>query len=655
MGSLSIREPPGLATLPTDVFYILISYLDTARSVTRLAATCRGLYELISECGWRIFVISRFPTFRVLNVDSPDEWKNRARSLICQARDWDRRAFAVDALVPPGKRRRGFDRHHATQSIPGNVIVDAHHWRTGAVAQDLVFWGAGEDIFALIRHTRTEAEADEWLGKKGASVGYRSGKDDVTCVSILKDSRYNCSQGDNPQVLVGRANGHLRLLSMDPQSFGRTLLHFRPTKTPANDIILQKQIQSFDVNYSQGLLAAATKENIIAYPLTPHQQTTFDGPGDENVSHMGEAPYIASSQAISLKDSVDPSCDFEFIRSVKFTDPETLAIALNKSYNPLQHLRFTPTGIVRVAAAKMSTADYDAGSAKPRTVRALLPLDTSSVVGRGGSALLSSWDDGTIRLQDLRTPSPYDRLYQDNFDISTPINALLSRGLERFVAGSAYAPVLKVFDYRWHKGYYHTDSLPCGNDRPYPTPRPPTIISEPPFPENRAPCDHIGGRPCRWHALSRLDYYRPNFNMWLLPPAGDSSPVYSVASPADDSPTLFVGLSGTLMEITAKSSPWPVFRNNVWPARDLSYLRQAGSTSFIETGDGAYLSDVAQSRRVPPMHRQVFRDLSNDSPVRAAWRRRSRLDEWVQDNPGEEDYDELHQRMSRELVVQPLA
>ncbi|KAL7622515.1 hypothetical protein AAE478_008022 [Parahypoxylon ruwenzoriense] len=658
MQSLSIQEVSCLATLPTDVFYIVLSYLDTARSVAHLAATCRGFYHLISESGWRIFVTSRFATFKLSQVDSADEWRERARSLTAQSRDWDKRAFAVDALRPPGKyRRRGFDRFNPSQSIPGNVIVDAHHRRNGGDAQDLVFWGAGEDMFALIRHTHgPKAPTDEWLGSKGASVGYRSGKDDITCVSILKDTTYNhYSQGDDPQVLVGRANGHLRLLSMDPQQFGRTLAHFRPTKTPTNEVILQKQIQSLDINYTQGVLAAATKENIIAYPLHPDQQTRFDGPGDENVSQPGEAPYIASTDAISLKDGIEPSWDFEFIRSLKFMNHGTLAMALNKSYNPLQYLTFTPTGLVKDTTAKMNGSDHVTSDSRLRTVRALLPIDMSSVASGGGSTLLSSWDDGTIQLQDLRTPSPCDRIYQDNFDISTPANALLSRGLERFVAGSAYAPVLKVFDYRWSKGYYHTESLACGNDRPYPAPRPPTIIAEPSFPENRASCDYVAGRPCRWHALSRHDYYRPNFNMWLLPPAGDSSPVYSVASPADDSPTLLVGLSGSLMEITAKSSPWPVFRPNIWPTKDVSYLRQAGSTSFIETGDGSPLPDITQSQRVPPMHRQLFRDISSDSPARAAWRKRHRLDEWVQDNPGEEDHDELHEMMSRELVVQPLA
>ena len=149
--------------------------------------------------------------------------------------------------------------------------------------------------------------------------------------------------------------------------------------------------------------------------------------------------------------------------------------------------------------------------------------------------MLSSWDDGTIRLQDLRTPSPVDRVYQDNFEVATPINALVAYGLERFIAGSAYTHMLKVFDFRWTKGYYHTDSLPCASNSPYPTPRPPTIVDKPEYHDNQPFCNHILGRLCRWHALSRHDFYRPNCNIYLPFRNYVSSPIYSLAKTSDAS------------------------------------------------------------------------------------------------------------------------
>ncbi|KAI0120453.1 hypothetical protein F4776DRAFT_665586 [Hypoxylon sp. NC0597] len=633
IGSLSISdEAPNLTTLPADILYIVLTYLDTTKSVAHLAATCKSLHHLISERGWRIFVTSRFNTFTLTEISSSDEWKELARSLTSQSRDWDRRALVVDNLNPPTKYRgRNRNRFRSGQSIPSNIIVDAHHQHQGNDARDLVFWGAGEDIFAILRHTRgSKALTDEWLSSTGASSGYNSGRDDVTCVSILKDGKYNYGQGEDPQVLVGRASGHLHLVSMGAGDFGRTVLDFRGSNRPDDKVSRQTEIQALDINYKKGLLAAATKQSLFFYPLNNDRQNVQNGIAKDG-SEVEEPPYVWADEALALKADRSGSGTFEFIRSVKFVNEDTLAVGLNKAYNPLQYLKCRPTGIEISYAPKPSDTDHVGNGHTLRTVRAILPVDTSSVAGASGNAVLTTWDDGTIRLQDLRTPSPADKIFQDNFELSTPINALLARGLERFVAGSAYSPVLKVFDFRWPKRYYHTSALACGNDAPYPTPRPPTIVPEPSSPDSRAAvCDYVAGRECRWHALSRHDFFRPNFSMWL-PTADDRSPVYSLASPSAASPTLFAGLSGNLVEITAKSSSgWPSKR----VVKGAAYTRQTTPTAFIDTGSGFVVEDVAQSQRVPLMHRQVFRDMGRLDPGREGWRRRHRLDEWLQEVPG---------------------
>ncbi|KAI2610609.1 hypothetical protein GGR54DRAFT_374679 [Hypoxylon sp. NC1633] len=623
----------GLGALPADIIYIILAYLNTAKSVANLAATCKGLHNLVSGDGWRIFVTSCFNSFTLSDVSSADEWRERARSMTSQSRDWDRRAFVVDILKPPTKHSsRNFRRFHNTQSIPSNIIVDAHHRRTGNDAQDLVFWGAGEDIFGLLRHNMgTEPLIDEWFGRKGSMDGYSSGKDDVTCASILKESKYHYGQGDSPQVLVGRASGHLRLLRMDPRDFGHSLLNFRALDTlesqPNNEATSQLEIQALDINYGRGLFAAATKQNILTYPLSCDQQTAPDGSGESSK----EPPSVWASEIFAMKEDARRPEAFEYIRSVKFVNHDTLAVGLNKGCNPLQYLKYTPTGVRVSYAAKMDNgkcATYE--SNRMRTVRALLPVDTSSVAGGSSNTLLSTWDDGTIRLQDFRTSSPIDMTYQDNFEVSPPVNALISRGLERFVAGSAYSPVLKVFDYRWPRGYYHTEALSCGNDTPHPLPRHPTVEAGPILPDSGARCRHETSTWCRWHALGRHDFYRPNFNMWLPIEAGNSSPVYSLASPSDESPTLFAGLSGNLVEMTCKSATWPERRNNVRSVtQDLTYKRLSGGVAFIETGAGFMIDDVSQSQRVPPMIRQN-RTFSPERAELLEWQKRHRLDEWLQ-------------------------
>ncbi|KAI2469655.1 hypothetical protein F4781DRAFT_393642 [Annulohypoxylon bovei var. microspora] len=622
-------EAPSLPTLPTDILYIIITYLDTARSVARLAATCKGLHHFVSEKGWRIFVTQRFNTFTLSNTSSVDEWKARAQSLTSQSRDWDRRGLVVDSLAPLVKprRRSGF----LMQSIPSNIIVDAHHRHQGNVAQDLIFWGAGEDIFGLLRHQKgPKAPTDEYLSSKGELSGYHPGKDDVTCVSILRDNKYNDGQGDGPQVLVGRANGLLDLLSMGADDFGKTLVSFGDLNLVDNESIMKTEIQSLDVNYKQGLLAVATKQGILNYSLDKYRQIIHN-PVDKNGSEAEESHYAHADDDFRLKGNRRVGT-FDFIRSVKFVNDDTLAVGLNKGPNPLQYLKYTPTRIEISHTPKTSVQNTDYDGDRLKTVRAILPLDTSSLASGSGNAVLTSWDDGTIRLQDLRTPSPINTIFQDNFEVTIPSNALLSRGLERFIAGSAHSSTLKIFDYRWPKGYYHTESLPCGNNVPFPAPRPPSIMAQPYFPDDRATCDHAAGLRCRWHTLSRLDFYRPNFNMWLPMFRGrDNSPVYSLASPSDDSPTIYAGLSGILAEITPKSSPMPAARPCTWPTKDSVYKRYRERVAIIETGSGYVVNDVADIQRMPVAHQQTFgnkRHLDLAYPDNPVWRKQHRLDEW---------------------------
>ncbi|CAJ2505056.1 Uu.00g124500.m01.CDS01 [Anthostomella pinea] len=618
MESLRISESPRLDTLPTDILLIVLSYLDTARSIGRLASTSRGLNQLVLSSGWRIFVTTCFRSISLPPTNSEEAWKGLARSLTAQSRDWDRRAFVFHSLSPPEKRQPNGRRYHHPnlQSIPGNIIVDAHAWCRGGSEQELVVWGAGEDVIARLRqrhHSSTHGPQETWQSYKGSQSGYSAGKDDTTAISILRRPEYK-----DEGVLVGRANGDLQLLSTDGASFGHTVKRFSPSST-AERAIEQNEIQTLDFHSRRSMLAAGTKENVLLYSLDG--QANHE---ESNAVHDGLDPTIEPTEAISLK-TASGSAPFEFIRSMKFLNQETLAVALNRSFSPIQYLTMTPAGVEVSSSAKLAD-EYPSLKSHPRTVRSLLPIDIRSVAGGGGNALLSSWDDGTIRLQDLRTPSAVDRIYQDNFEVSTPINALVSHGLERFVAGSAYSHMLKIFDFRWSKGYYQSESLPCSNDRPYPTPKPPTIVAEPDFSDDRRHCHYVKGRPCRWHALSRHDFYRPNCNVYLPFKNYASSPIYSLAKSSDASPTIYAGLSGLLVEVTLKSGMGEAPPQSATAAL---YSRQRGKVAILETGDGSAITDISKCQRVPEIRRQSFSGDYTDNPMA---RRRHRLDEALQNS-----------------------
>ncbi|KAI0466587.1 hypothetical protein F4859DRAFT_299386 [Xylaria cf. heliscus] len=599
-----------LDTLPTDILLIILGYFDTARSVAHLAAVSKGLHRLISAEGWRIFVKSCFRSLTLPMRSSNQDWAVLARMLTSQSRDWDRRAFVFHSLSPPEARRPNARRNQAAQSIPGNIIVDAYLQRHGRFDEELVVWGSGEDVVARIRRNdRTKVVSESWHWHKGSESCFVAGKDDTTAISIVKSDSLG-GQGD-VGVVVGRANGDLRLLSIGESSPGRTLMHFCPSPSSS---VHRHEIRAVDIHSDSSMVAACTRESVWLYPVPNHGQTYSN--------NVTESPSIDPTAAVSLRDS-QKSSSFDFIRSMRILSRETIAVALNRSFDPIRVLKITPTGLEASTPARIPN-EHPYISPSPRTVRALLPVDIGSVASGGGNVLLSSWDDGTIRLQDLRSPSSVDRVYQDNFEVATPINALISHGLERFVAGSAYSHMLKVFDFRWGRGYYHTDSLPCTSTSPYPTPRPPTIVNEPEYYDERPLCDHIIGRLCRWHALSRHDFYRPNCNIYLPFRNYASSPIYSLAKPSDISSTIYAGLSGLLVEFTLRSGMHADHVPDVNPL----YSRQRGKVAILETGDGSAISDISKCQRVPEIRRQSFSNTEYDN----IWaRRQHRLDEALQD------------------------
>ncbi|RYP47938.1 hypothetical protein DL768_006093 [Monosporascus sp. mg162] len=628
--SLSLSEGPRLDTLPDDVLLIILSYLSTAQDISHLAVASRRLHQFISVNGWRTFVRNCFHNLSLPSPVPDNDWKELAKKLTSQSRDWDRRAFVFHVFSRHARLARGRNQRnssgHNSQTVPCHIIVDVHSQLSGRTEEETVVWGAGEDLVALARRKHDNIiRSQTWQRYGGAESGFAAGRDDVTSLSILKTTR--SSQGGTSGLLVGRASGDLRLLSMSGEKFGHTIRHYRPSTTENN--AEQKEIQFLDTHEKSNLLAAATRDRILFYPLQGQGGASGDDTGVDMAATEEPTP-IQPNEALNIGD-VRGSPYFRFIRSLRFLNDETVAVGLTSSIEPLRYLTLTPAGIESSGApniaSHLSSDEYRLG-----TVRALLPINAGSIAGGGGNTILTSWDDGTIRLQDLRTPSAFDRIYQDHFEPTTPVNALVSYGLERFVGGSARAPVLKIFDFRWSKGYDYTESLPCGNHAPMPPPRPPTITSEP-LVAARSRCDHLRGCLCRWHALSREIYYRPNCNVYLPKRVGSDTPVHSLAKASDISPTLYAGLAGSLVELTLKTSS----ERLVQPSENPPYSYHKAKVNIIETGDGIVLSDISESQRMPIIRAQSER--RSDYRFPASITKRHRLDEWLQDP---QDFSDLY-------------
>ena len=629
ISSLTLGSSQGLHTLPPDLLHAILTHLDTAQSVAHLGATCKRLREAVASYGWRAFVKNRFGTLALLDPVGDGEWAALADKMTWQSRAWDRRAFVMVSLLPPSdqeqqplfdvhdrSRGRGHSRGNGRgrgygngrghggargrrpkQTLPPYAIVDACLERRGNLEEETLVWGLGEDVMVRWQNSQGSAlKGETWRTIEGAPLGYKSGLDDVTAISVLKDT---ASAGQS--LLVGRASGGLRLLSANQGDFGRTVASFVPISSgQAGHVLEQSGIQHFATSAARDTAAVITKSSLFIYPL----------PGVVRARNSASL-IVESTEALDVS-GMPGSSDFLSLRQVCFMGSGDLALCVNRSTDPVRYVTQTPSGTTLVNATKMRptgrcTETLIYGEDHLHNARGLIPVNMASVPGGSGSAVLSSYDDGTVRLQDVRTPAPFDAIYQDHFEMVAPMGPLVAHGMERFIVGSARAAVLKVFDFRWTKGYCYTEALRCSGRPLEPPPKSLTSAPVPPF-DARSQCSHVSGRPCALHGLARTDFYRPNCNAYLPVLEQTAGPVYSLAKPSDLSPAVYAGLTRGLVKIG--------LRDPVAALAESTYEQRLGSegrcgysygqhlSSIVETGDGIGLADISKSNRLPFLYKQ---------------------------------------------------
>lgn len=633
MASLRLDSQARLDNLPIGVLRAIFQHLNTAQSLGRLARTSKKLSQIVENHGWNVFIRNHFG-----HLDLPTgTWKALAKTLTWQTRAWDRRALLLSSLVSPkklapgnrGRRgrggRSGNDGGRPTQTFPPSVIVDATSHITGKTEEELLAWGIGEDIVLRWRELRYSApKKEKWTKLPGEQAGFKAGRDDVSAVSLLQDPESEKTH----MMLVGRASGYIQLLSTHRKDMGRTIAWLEPELNEKGSPSESAGIQHMDADMLSRSVVVARKDSILFCPLPEQWPDPAVLPSDEN-GHP--APLsIQPTEVLDVKD-LDGCLDFQRIRQVRHMYDGNIALALSGSKEPMRYLTRTPSGTVITNAAKMEAsarapALYTSNHGNLHTSRCVLPLDSTSLPGGSRYTMLSSYDDGTIRLHDLRTPSAIDTIYQDHFELTTPIGPLLADGNQRFLAGSARTSVLKIFDYRWNKSYYYTDAVPCSKTRLPPTPRPLTWIF-PPHNPLREHCDFMAGKYCTRHTFARTDFHRPNCNVYLPNIYQDVSPVYTLARASPMSPSVYAGLSGELVTMSLRdqvaAEKETLFMQKREKKLTAGYTYHESLTSLVETGDGIALDDVTKSQRVPAV-RKHGRD-----PAQVAAQEFGRLDEWL--------------------------
>lgn len=369
-----------LVDLPDEVLLVILTGLDSARDVRALTLSCRRLHELVAHEGWRTFVRSKFPSLPIPST-SGDAWRRLAESLTWQTRCWEHRSLQFKALLPDST---AYAQRNARRRLPAifQPVVDAH--LCPERGEELLVWGAGENILARYRPRSLTGDSVKasWHLHEGHLAGYRPGYDDVRALAIV-DRPHNGTR----DILAGRDNGDLRLLSAQPDQFGGRLAHFDPCYAegvvpgiqPGEDAS-QSTIMSLDV--LDGLVAASTKESVILYRL----------PQDDDTASIASLEmYNLGARAFEPKNVTLGNARW-------MGDNELLAIALRGSKEPLQYLTLTPDGWSTSVAAKNADLekrfDIGYGDICPN---ALQPVKPHANIRGGTSLLLSGWRDGSFR------------------------------------------------------------------------------------------------------------------------------------------------------------------------------------------------------------------------------------------------------------------
>ncbi|KAL6827664.1 hypothetical protein V8C40DRAFT_242509 [Trichoderma camerunense] len=572
-----------LGSLPDDLILDIVQHLDTARDVAHLASASRHAHAVINQSGWRSFVRAKFPSINI-PLGALTGWNAVADRLTYLDRCWDSRGFylTVYGEKPPARtKRREFPR--SRQSVNFHSVIDAT--TVVATQEELLACGAGENLI-LRRKGVSSKGPDSWSKLGGRETGYAAGTGDVTAISLIQRQQV-------PEVVVGRADGSLQLLSVGDEMLSDASQSFIPSHDANNSSGVplsrkspgQRAISWTEWESDAKLLASCRSSVLTLYNLSNTEEAILKPVLYYDVAKDG---------------SVD---EVSLLRSAKFMANDVIACSIGGSTEPLRWAKMRPSGIEFFNAAMSSRMDGNASadskrSAEKTTVRAIQPVNRMN-----DNLLLSAWDDGSHRLSDLRTPSAHDVLYRDGFQPYQASSSLLVYGSERFVAGNNCSPDLRFFDFRFPKPYHHTNAMPCSENTPLPgRPHQYGAINEVdglqinPVEE----CDSSSGRACTWHHLSRQDSWRPDAVMHIYSTSMDR--VHSLAKASDLSTSFYCGVRGAVVEATysmAEDVDLVVSRRSSpegWQAID-----PEGRASLIETGVGlrdgeAQLEEQTQTR-----------------------------------------------------------
>ena len=395
----TVERSATLSTLPFELLSQIITHVETARTISKIASSCKRLHIFAQQDGYRAFVQKRFPYIQPPLVHSSSFWRDAAHGLTTLSRNWERKALLAWSIHPgpeigqDARMQRTYFR--AGQTMGFVPVIDSYEsWYGGdwSSRKEVVVWGAGAGLVMRVKTMGRKAEQlwdptknrhpesfsphkHHFTWAKYHQGGTIEGRDDITSINVLSQK----GAEDAEQIVVGRASGLLSLVQVCPlQKSNETLVSFVTKGRP---------VRSATVNPNGRLLAACLSDNDIAvYPIS---------------SCTAEVSAASEDSASDSKKSGRTWCS-------RFLSDNKLAIGHGAAKNPISVYEVGRAQPLNKDVRSVGLSDGDSGTdnrleapadlyADATSVYSLVSLPPNSVTGGRGEVFLSGAYDGYVR------------------------------------------------------------------------------------------------------------------------------------------------------------------------------------------------------------------------------------------------------------------
>ncbi|OQE02240.1 hypothetical protein PENSOL_c002G06598 [Penicillium solitum] len=512
-----------LSELPSEIIYQIATHLPTANALAHLSQTCHRLHDIVTAENSRIFrafVRSRFPS-----IETPPFWKDAAQALTSRSRALDRKAIIGRFVVPPEAATKIGSHEVIRQDNPTlgyRPAIDSYEIWNGqrwADRKEVLAWGAANQLVMRIKQTGARSKED-WLVFN--DVDHISSYDDICSLHLLSSGDQYSNDTDVEHLIFGRVRGDIAHLVISPNE---ATFEYQQ-KFITQGLRLDKTDLSSDTDST---LAAHFENGSIAFYHTETDKEEIE-------------PFTWLIPESSSRNNYS-----------KLLSSSLVAVGTGNVENSLSISKITPYGVSAYRQIGIGSLDTDSTNLKSKVnIGTIEPLNKYNFASSPGGVFLTAWDDHTVRLHDLRSPSPSEVSYKDATDLN-PIYSLHAFGHERFLAGAGGEAVVKIFDLRMCNTYSYLDAqVPASQSQSTQTPTNTKV--------NSKPRTNANPRPKKGFSIFLSYPPPPTFPQQTPPPARSRQrgpyrgPIYTMSSPSPSSPTVYTGIVDGVVQLDFAST-----------------------------------------------------------------------------------------------------